>query len=76
VDIFRLAEKGPPMAGKRTRPYPADFRQKTVELARSGRGKHDLAAEFKLAGQTIRKLDQAGRFEHRAPQRRLDDARA
>ena len=42
------------MARKHTHPYPADFRQKVVELARSGRGIHDLAAEFKLAGQTIR----------------------
>ena len=42
------------MARKHTHPYPADFRQKIVELARSGRGIHDLAAEFKLAGQTIR----------------------
>ena len=42
------------MARKHTHPYPADFRQKVVELARSGRGTHDLAAEFKIAGQTIR----------------------
>ena len=42
------------MARKHTHPYPADFRQTIVELARSGRGIHDLAVEFKLAVQTIR----------------------
>lgn len=39
---------------KTTHPYPADFRQKIVGLARSGRGVHDPAVEFNLAGQTIR----------------------
>jgi transposase len=42
------------MARKHTRSYPADFRQKVVELARAGRGADDLAAEFKLARQTVR----------------------
>jgi transposase len=34
--------------------YPADFRLKIVELARTGRAPDDLAAEFKLARQTVR----------------------
>ena len=42
------------MARKRTRSYPPDFRQKVVELARSGRRVDDLAAEFELARQTVR----------------------
>lgn len=42
------------MARKHPRAYPADFRQKIVELARAGRGADDLAAEFKLAYQTVR----------------------
>ncbi len=42
------------MPQKYTRAYPADFRQKIVELARVGRGADDLAAEFKLARQTVR----------------------
>lgn len=54
MDIFRLAEKGPPMTKKHPRSYPLEFRQKVVELARSGRALDDLASEFKLAGQTVR----------------------
>jgi transposase len=42
------------MAKKHPRSYPADFRLKIVELARAGRGADDLAAEFKLAQQTVR----------------------
>ena len=42
------------MPQKFTRAYPADFRQKIVELARVGRGADDPAAEFKLARQTVR----------------------
>ncbi|MGC8484100.1 MAG: transposase [Candidatus Baltobacteraceae bacterium] len=42
------------MPQKYTRFYPADFRQKVVELARVGRSADDLAAEFKLARQTVR----------------------
>ena len=34
--------------------YPADFRLKIVELARSGRNLDELAVEFKLARQTFR----------------------
>jgi len=37
-----------------TRSYPADFKLKVVELARAGRGADELAAEFKLARQTVR----------------------
>jgi transposase len=42
------------MARKHPRAYPADFRLKIVELARSGRGADELADEFKLARQTVR----------------------
>lgn len=42
------------MARKHPRSYPADFRLKVVELARSGRGVDELAREFKLAPQTVR----------------------
>jgi len=42
------------MARKHPRAYPSDFRHKILELARTGRGADDLAAEFKLAGQTVR----------------------
>jgi transposase len=42
------------MARKHPQPYPPDFRQKVVELARSGRMPDDLAAEFGLARQTVR----------------------
>jgi transposase len=54
VDTFRLAEKDPTMARKRTKAYPLEFRQKVVELARSGRLPDDLAAEFEVARQTVR----------------------
>lgn len=36
------------------RSHPPDFRQKVVELARSGRRLDDLAVEFQLARQTVR----------------------
>lgn len=42
------------MARKRPHAYPLDFRQKVVELARSGRLPDDLASEFGLARQTVR----------------------
>lgn len=42
------------MARKQTRSYPPDFRLKIVELAHAGRRLDDLAAEFKLARQTVR----------------------
>jgi len=42
------------MARKHPRSYPPDFRQKVVELARSGRMPDDLASEFGLARQTVR----------------------
>jgi len=42
------------MASKRPHSYPPDFRQKVVELARSGRLPDDLASEFGLARQTVR----------------------
>jgi transposase len=42
------------MARKHPRAYPADFRQKIIELARVGRGADDLASEFKLSKQTVR----------------------
>ena len=42
------------MGRKHPRSYPADFRLKVIELARSGRRPDDLADEFKLARQTVR----------------------
>ena len=54
------------MPQKYTRAYPADFRQKIVELARVGRGADDLATEFKLARQTVRNwIKQADRASGR-----------
>lgn len=39
----------------RTRkPYPPEFRQQIVELARAGRSVSELAAEFEPSGETIR----------------------
>ena len=34
--------------------YPPEFRQKVIELARSGRSLDELAREFSLAPQTVR----------------------
>ena len=42
------------MARKHTKAYPPEFRQKVVELTRSGRQPDDLAADFELARQTVR----------------------
>jgi transposase len=42
------------MARKHPKAYPPEFRQKVVELARSGRQPDDLAHEFSLARQTVR----------------------
>ena len=42
------------MARKRPHAYPLEFRLNVIELARSGRGVDELAAEFKLAPQTVR----------------------
>lgn|SRR5512146_1663189 len=39
---------------KHPRSYPPEFRQKVVELARSGRRLDELAHEFDLAPQTVR----------------------
>ncbi len=41
------------MASKRPHSYPLEFRNKVIELVRSGRKPDDLAVEFKLARQTI-----------------------
>ncbi len=56
MDSSALAEKGPSMGRKRPHSYPADFRLKIVELARSGRGIDELAREFMLAPQTVPQL--------------------
>lgn len=40
--------------GKHPYSYPSEFRHNIVELARAGRGLDELAAEFKLARQTVR----------------------
>ncbi|SRR5579863_4277197 len=39
---------------KHPRSYPPDFRQKVVDLARTGRNLDELAHEFDLARQTVR----------------------
>lgn len=39
---------------KHPRFYPSEFRQKVMELARSGRRLDELAHEFDLAPQTVR----------------------
>jgi transposase len=39
---------------KHPRSYPPEFRQKVIELARSGRSLDELAREFSLAPQTVR----------------------
>jgi len=35
-------------------PYPKEFKQTIIDLARSGRSAEDLAKEFGCSGQTIR----------------------
>ena len=40
------------MAGHH-RPYPAEFRQRMLELVRAGRKPEELAKEFELSAQTI-----------------------
>ena len=42
------------MVRKHPKAYPPEFRQKVVELARSGRHPDELAHEFSLARQTVR----------------------
>jgi len=39
---------------KHPRSYPPEFREKVVELARTGRRLDDLAEEFELSEQTVR----------------------
>lgn len=41
--------------GQTRRPYPPEFREQIVELARSGRSMADLAREFEPTYETIRK---------------------
>jgi transposase len=42
------------MAKQHPRSYPVEFRQNIIELARVGRKPDELAAEFKVASQTVR----------------------
>jgi transposase len=42
------------MPKARTVPYPAEFRQKIVDLVRAGRSPGELAKEFEPSEQTIR----------------------
>jgi transposase len=42
------------MPKARTVPYPAEFRQKIVDLVRAGRSPSELAKEFEPSEQTIR----------------------
>jgi transposase len=37
-----------------TSPYPKEFKQSIIDLARNGRSAEDLAKEFGCSGQTIR----------------------
>jgi transposase len=39
---------------KSRRPYPAEYRQRLVELVRGGRSPESLAKEFEVTGQSIR----------------------
>jgi transposase-like protein len=58
-------EKDTTMATKQTR-YPAEFKARIVELARSGRSQTSLAKEFKVTTTTIRAwVVQADRDEGR-----------
>lgn len=41
--------------GQTRRPYPPEFREQIVELARNGRSMADLAREFEPTYETIRK---------------------
>jgi len=51
---------------KSHRPYPPEFRQRLVELARTGRTPEDLGQQFEPSAQTIRNwLRQADRDEGR-----------
>jgi len=50
------------MPQRHTAAYPAEFRERLVELVRSGRSPEDLAREFEPSAQTIRNwLAQADR---------------
>jgi transposase len=47
---------------KSRRPYPAEYRERMIELVRSGRSPESLAREFEPSGQCIRNwVAQAGR---------------
>lgn len=68
MDTFRIAEKDPPMAKKRPRAYPNEFRLKIIALARAGSRPEDLAKQFQIGHQTIRNwLKQAELGESAGP---------
>jgi transposase len=48
-------EKESTMPRGKQPPYPAEFRERLVELVRTGRSPESLSLEFKVAGKTIRK---------------------
>ena len=46
---------------KSRRPYPEEYRQRLIELVRTGRSPESLAKEYEATGQSIRKLGATGR---------------
>jgi transposase len=64
VDYLALVNKEEVHMPRSRPPYPAEFRQQIVELARAGRSVTELAAEFEPSGETIRNwIKQADRDE-------------
>lgn len=51
-------------------PYPAEFRQRIVELAQAGRSVQELAAEFEPSEQTIRNWIVQARLDDMSPSER------
>jgi transposase len=54
VDTIAFSEEVFTMGGKTHHPYPPEFRQRMVELVRSGRTPAELAKEFEPSSQVIR----------------------
>ena len=52
-------------------PYPAEFRQRIVELAQSGRSVQELAAEFEPSEQTIRNWLVQAHLDEMSPSERV-----
>ena len=61
---------------KTRRPYPPEYRERMIELVRSGRSPESLAREFEPSAQCIRNWVRAGRSRRRPARGRPDDRRA